>query len=389
MTTKKSIRREIPEGLRSAFNELEKMNKYSSILSDNALSVVTDWIDTGCMALNAIASGSLYKGVPKGRITGLVGPSGSGKTLILNKIIAQEQKKDADVWGVVWDTENAYDPGMVRNVGGNPDQIHVNPVHTVEDCRNQIVAFLKTVIADKSLHGKVIIGIDSLGNLASAKEIKDAEKGKDAVDMGMRAKAIKSLMRVIPYMCAEANVTLIFTNHIYDEPANMFPSLIKCQGGGKSTVYLPSLLIQLAVTQEKVNDDRKKEKDKFIPIANRIKGVNLRALSVKNRHAPPFLETNMYLNFKSGLYEYSGLIEMAEEYDVIKKTGNTYFAKDGTKIGMKSTFKHDKTIWDTHILPGLDEALQGDLVFSSEADRLKIEIDDMESEMEAITVEDD
>jgi RecA/RadA recombinase len=361
----------LPAGLNDAFKALNKMNEDSCILTDNALSVVKGYIDTGSMALNAIVSGSIYKGIPKGRITGLVGPTGSGKTLILNKIIANEQKKDPDVWGVIWDTESAYEPEMVRSVGGDPDRIRMNPVATVEECRNQITAFLDKVIADESLHGKIIIGIDSLGNLASAKEIADAEKGKDAVDMGMRAKAIKSMMRVLTYKCAKADATLIFTNHIYDDPACMFPSLVKNQAGGKGPLYMASLLLQFAVTQEKIETD---EKEDYIPMANRVKGVNLRALTVKNRFVPPFLETSMYLNFKTGLYKYSGLLEMAEEYGIVSKEGHTYhLTKGGDKIGSRKAFKDDETIWAS-ILPELDQALTAHLTFSSEIEELEEEV---------------
>lgn len=365
---------DLPPGLHNAFKALDKMNEDSAILSENALSVVSEYIDTGSLALNAIISGSLNKGVPKGRITGLVGPTGSGKTLILNKVIANAQRVDPEVWGVVWDTENAYDPQMAINVGANPNKIKVNPVGTVEDCRNQIVAFLDKIIEDPSLNGKVVIGIDSLGNLASAKEIADAEKGKDAVDMGMRAKALKSMMRVLTYKCAKANATLIFTNHIYDDPGARYPSLIKSQAGGKGPLYLASLLVQLSVTQEKMEAD---DTESFIPMANRVKGVNLRALTIKNRFIPPFLETIIYLNFKTGLYKYSGLLEMAEAYGIVRREGNTYINNIGEKLGFRKAFKDNNEIWETHIIPGLDEALQKDLVFSTETERLTEEVEEL------------
>ena len=369
-----SNKTEVPSGLKAAFKALENMNSDSALLSESSLSVVSEYIDTGSMALNAIVSGSLHKGIPKGRITGLVGPTGSGKTLILNKIIANAQKADPDVWGVVWDTENAYDPQMAINVGANPNKIRVNPVGTVEECRNQIVTFIDKIIAEPSLHGKIIIGIDSLGNLASAKEMADAEKGKDAVDMGMRAKALKSMMRVLTHKCAKANITLIFTNHIYDDPGSMYPSLIKSQAGGKGPLYLASLLIQLAVTQEKMEAD---DKEEFIPMANRVKGINMRALTVKNRFVPPFLETTLYLNFKTGLYKYSGLLEMAEAYGVVTKEGNTYLS-NGEKLGFKKAFRDNKDLWETHIIPPLDAALQKHLVFSTDIERLEAEIKELD-----------
>ena len=66
-------------------------------------------------------------------------------------------------------------------------------------------------------------------------------------------------MRVLTMKCAFTNTTLIFTNHIYDDPACMFPSLIKNQAGGKGPMYLASTLVQLAVTQEKLEKEAEKK----------------------------------------------------------------------------------------------------------------------------------
>ena len=65
------------------FDKLEKLNPEAKFLSESALSTVNSWIDTGCMVLNSIISGSLYGGVPVGRITGFAGPSAAGKTYII------------------------------------------------------------------------------------------------------------------------------------------------------------------------------------------------------------------------------------------------------------------------------------------------------------------
>jgi len=354
--------KEIPKSLAEAFSALEKMNEYSAPLAENALSIVNDYINTGSYALNAIVSGSIYKGLPKGRIIGLVGPSGCGKTLIINQVIANAQKADPNMWAVVWDSENAFDAQMARNIGVNVNKVRHNPVETVEECRNQIVSFLEKIEKDKSLHGKIIIVIDSLGNLASTKEIEDAQKGKTATDMGLRAKTIKSMMRSLTNKCAKTNTTLIFSNHVYDDPASLFPSLVKNQSGGKGPLYLASLLIQLASKQEKKdgNDDT----ESMIPIANRVKGITMRALTVKNRFVPPFLETELYLNFKNGLYKYAGLLDMATAYNVITQNGPTYSLADGTKLGYLKNWKDDTTIWEKKILPALNAIIEKEFTFS-------------------------
>ena len=43
-----------------AFAKLQKLNKNATTLEENTLSNVTEWIDTGCLVLNSILSGSLY-----------------------------------------------------------------------------------------------------------------------------------------------------------------------------------------------------------------------------------------------------------------------------------------------------------------------------------------
>lgn len=345
------------------FKTVEKLNEDAATLSDSSLSVVTEWIDTGCMALNAICSGSFYKGIPKGRIIGFSGPSQSGKTFIINKIIGNFQKESPEHWGVIWDTEAACDPNAARNVGADPDRIKVFPVDTVESCRNQITKFLDAVIAKGEVaYGKYIIAIDSLGNLASQKEIDDAAKDKVAVDMGMRAKAMKSMLRTITYKAAKAGVTVLFSNHTYDDPSAMFPSLIKSQAGGKGPIYMASLLVQLAISQEKAADND----DETIAVSKKYNGVKLRALTTKNRFIPAMLETELSLNFKTGLNKYSGILEMAKQFKIVETSGSTYNWADGTKIGQYGRWKKDPEIWK-QIINKLEPVLQAELRYNNDS----------------------
>ena len=59
--------------IKDAFKVIDKLNTNATFLDGNSLSTVTEWIDTGFHALNAIVSGSLYGGVPMGRLTALIG----------------------------------------------------------------------------------------------------------------------------------------------------------------------------------------------------------------------------------------------------------------------------------------------------------------------------
>ena len=336
-----------------AFESLDKLNPEASFLTDASLSNVEDYYDTGCMALNAIVSGSLFGGVPKGRITGFSGPSMTGKTYIINKILGHAQKKG--LMPVIFDTEVAVDEGSARGVGLDPDTTKYVPVNTVGECRNQMFSFLDGV-EKNNLHGKFIISIDSLGNLAADKEVTDAEKGKAAMDMGMRAKSLKSMMRLLTYKAAKTGTTILFSNHTYDDPAALFPTLVKQQSGGKGPVYLASVLVQLASKNEK--QDSANVDDEILPTAKNFSGATLRALTVKNRFVPPFLECEMYLNFKTGLDKYSGLKELAIGLEVIEQNGSTYALADGTKLGYYKSWRKDHNLWNTTIIPALEDALK-------------------------------
>lgn len=356
------ITEEQPANIGDAFKILDDLNPEAAFLSENSLSNVKEWIDTGSLALNAIISGSLYGGVPMGRLTGFIGPESCGKTLMANKIMANAQKKGMHV--AYFDTEGALDEDTATRLGCDSSKIKHVPTELTEQCRNQIVKFLDTVI-EKKLQGKVLIVIDSLGNLITTQEKRKIEEGSDTPDMGNRAKALKAMMRAVTHSAAKANCPVIFTNHIYDDPSQLHPSAIKKQAGGSGPLYMASVIIQMAKKTEKAGDNKNKDaNDTVTPLSKDINGLTLRAFTTKNRFVPPFLETEMYLNFRTGLNKYSGLLEMAEGYNIIEKSGHRYVF-NGENLGFYKEWKDDETIWNK-ILPVLEEKLKSELAFKNE-----------------------
>lgn len=361
--TKKEEAAEKKKILKDVFAELDSINTDGAILSESALSVVDYWIDTGSYALNAICSGSMFKGIQGGRICGIIGPSGAGKTLISLKILGNFQKQDPDRWGIVFDSEIAVDEQTATSLGANPKQIKHYPVNTVKECRNQILKALDGIIAN-NLQGKFMIIVDSLGNLAGDKEVKDAEDGKFASDMGTRAKDIKSLLRVLTYRAAKAKTTIIFTNHIYSDPMAMFESLVKTQSGGEGPIYMASLLIQLGFKRQKNEKDFAEEEVLNIGEKN-YGGILMHALTAKNRFIPGLLSTDLYLNFRTGLSKYTGLWDIATSLGVI--TGQKSYECNGQKIGFRKDIEKDPEIWDKIILPVLEKEINEKFSFSNES----------------------
>jgi hypothetical protein len=173
--------------------------------------------------------------------------------------------------------------------------------------------------------------------------------------MGLRAKSLKSMLRILTYKAAKAGVTVLCSNHTYADPASMYPSLVKNQSGGSGPLYMSSVIVQLARRNEKQDD--KNEEDKMLPEAKQYSGVTLRAMTTKNRFLPPFLEVPIYLNYRTGLDKYSGLLEMAVNHGIIIQNGPTYTKADGTKLGYAKSFKNDISFWEEYVIPNLQEKL--------------------------------
>jgi len=140
----------------------------------------------------------------------------------------------------------------------------------------------------------------------------------------------------------------------------MFPSLIKNQAGGKGPIYLASVLVQLATRNEKVSEN---PDESSIAIANNVSGITMSAMTVKNRIVPPFLKTELYLNFKTGLDINTGLFDIALALGVIQQVGKTYQV-NGESVGYRKNIEKDSAFWDK-ISPLLEQKLQEELRYGS------------------------
>lgn len=329
---------------------VQGLTPFASYLSDSALSEVSEWISTGNYALNAICSGSIYNGIAGGRITTLVGPSGSAKTYFICKVMANAQAMGYTP--IYLDSENALDRNYALRVGCIPDDIIYIPTFTVEACKENSIKIMKKVI-DSKTDKKFILFLDSLGNLQTEKLEKDTLAGKNAADMGLRAKMIGGMMSLWTQYAATSRMPIVFTNHIYEDPNLMYQTITKNQGGGKKVIYDPSLTLQLSSTQERAKKD---SSDTGGALSNVVLGSNIRALSVKNRFAKEYLVANVYLSQQSGMSPYSGLLELAVSTGIIQSTSPTY-AMGEKKLGYAKNFQDDPEFWDP-LLPELDIAIR-------------------------------
>ena len=176
-------------------------------------------------------------------------------------------------------------------------------------------------------------------------------------------------MQTCTNLGAVTQTTILCTNHVYDNPAALFPSIEKNMPGGKSCVYLPSVTVQLA--RKPMKADGGKTMDGETAVAQKsYAGIIIRALTRKNRFIKQYLEGEMYLSFASGLDRYYGLIDLAVGLGAVIQTGATYqLPPDDSgnikKLGYYKSWRKDVDLWENTILPVVEARMKGEWSYSN------------------------
>ena len=342
-----------------AWGVLDEGNDSASMLSD-ALSNIDTFDDTGCCMLNALLSGRIVGGgFPEGRMTVLAAPSSVGKSYIGLQAAALAQKKGKRI--LIFDSENAIDREFATNLGLDVTKVKYFPVKSIEQCKNSMYAFLNFV-DQQGMKGQFFILVDSLGGMMSEMDFKRLEDESSSADMGTLAKSMKQFIKMMTNMSARTKTTIVCTNHIFDNPGQMFPSLEKNMSGGKSVKYFSSTVLQLSAVQVKEGDADRKTGDEAAIGSKGMTGIAIRGLSIKNRVVKPYMEGSMYISWQKGLRKYYGLLELAQQFDLIyNKAGKLYIraTQDGAEdkyIGTKQEIQTSKKFWDEYI-PKLQEKI--------------------------------
>ena len=215
-------------------------------------------------------------------------------------------------------------------------------------------AFLDFV--DKQgMKGQFFILVDSLGGMMSEMDFKRLEDESTSADMGTLAKSMKGFIKMMTIMSARTKTTIVCTNHIFDNPGQMFPSIEKNMSGGKSVKYFSSTVLQLSAVQVKEDDKDRKTGDEAAIGSKGMTGIAIRGLSIKNRVVKPYMEGGMYISWQKGLRKYYGLLDLAQEFDLIyNKAGKLYVraeneGEDDRYIGTKVEIQTSKKFWDEFI----------------------------------------
>jgi RecA/RadA recombinase len=285
--------------------------KNAMILSESEFFNEKEFVTTNLPILNIAFSGDIDGGLVSG-LTIMAGLSKSFKSLLSLYCMKAYLDKYPNAIALLYDSEFGITPEYLTTYGVDTSRVIHIPIEHVEQLKFDIVKRLEQI--DKG--DKVFIMIDSLGALASKKEALDAMEEKSVADMS-RAKAIRSLLRIITPHLTIKNIPCVVINHVYSE-ISLFPKTIV--GGGSAVTYSSNQILIITKSQEK---------DKDGDLAGFKFTINIdKSRFVKEKSKLPFS-----VNFDKGINYYSSMLELALESGDIVKPNNGWYQLIDTETG--------------------------------------------------------
>ena len=276
--------------------------KGSTILAKSSFFNDKDPIRTELPIVNIAFCGSLDGGLLPG-LTVLAGASKSFKTLLGLYCMKAYLNKYKDSVAILYDSEYGVTPDYLESFDIDINRVIHVPIEDVEQLKFDATKRLNEI--DKG--DKVFIMIDSIGNLASRKEVEDAENEKSVADMS-RAKQLKSLFRIITPKLTGKDIPLVAINHTYKE-IGMFPKDVV--SGGTGIMYSANQVFIITKAQEKDGTD----------LAGWKFTINIeKSRYVKEKSKLPFT-----VRYDSGIQKWSSLFELALESGHLTKANQGWY----------------------------------------------------------------
>ena len=311
----------------SIMDKLKKNSKIkdTAVLSKSKFFNDQDMIATDVPMMNVALSGSADGGLAPG-LTVLAGPSKHFKTSFALIMAAAYLKKYDDAVILFYDSEFGSPQSYFKQFEINTDRVLHTPIANVEQLKFDLVGQLENL--DRG--DKVVVVIDSIGNLASKKEMEDAINEKSVADMS-RAKALKGLFRMLtPYLNMK-DIPLIAVNHTYKE-IGLFPKDVV--SGGTGIYYSADNIWIIGRRQDKSGGE--------------IKGYHFVINIEKSRYVKEKSKIPISVSWEGGVQKYSGLLDVAMVGGYCTKPSPGWYAKVdketgevGDKVREKETLKEE------------------------------------------------
>ena len=306
-------------------NLLNKLQKNSTIKDTEVLSKskffnAKDLIQTQVPMINVALSGRLDGGLAPG-LTVFAGPSKHFKTAFALMLAKSYMEKYEDAVVLFYDSEFGSPQSYFDSFGIDTSRVLHTPITDIEQLKHDSMQQLNNI--ERGDH--VIVIVDSVGNLASKKEVDDALEGKSVADM-TRAKQLKSLFRMVTPHLNIKDIPMIVVNHTYKE-VGLFPKDVV--SGGTGIYYSADNIFIIGRQQEKEGQE--------------LVGYNFIINVEKSRYVREKSRIPVEVSFEGGISKWSGLLEVAQEGGFVVKPSNGWYSHKGEekKYRLKDTYSKD------------------------------------------------
>ncbi|HPN38283.1 MAG TPA: recombinase RecA [Melioribacteraceae bacterium] len=260
-------------------------------LGDGVINKV-EAISTGSISLDyALGIG----GVPRGRIVEIYGPESSGKTTVCLHVIAEAQKLGGICAFI--DAEHALDVSYAKKLGVDTQNLLISQ----PDYGEQALEIVDTLIRSNAID---VIIVDSVAALVPRSEI-EGEMGDP--QMAMQARLMSQALRKITGAISRSKTCVIFTNQLRSKIGVMFGNPETTTGGNALKFYAS---VRMDIRRISAIKD-----------GQNITGNRTKVKVVKSKVAPPFKEVEFDILYNEGISKAGDLIDMAVEFELIKKSG--------------------------------------------------------------------
>ena len=284
--------------------------KHTDVLSESKFFNEKDFTPTDVPMINVALSGSVDGGLSSGMIV-LAGPSKHFKTSFALLMASAYLKKHKDAVMLFYDSEFGSPQAYFKQFDIDTARVLHTPIVNVEELKFDLIGQLDNL--DRK--DNVIVVIDSIGNLASKKEMEDTMNEKSVADMS-RAKALKGLFRMTTPYLAMKNIPLLAVNHTYME-IGLFPKAIV--GGGTGIYYSADNIWIIGRRQNKTGTE--------------VTGYDFVVNIEKSRYVKEKSKIPVTVSWEGGVEKYSGLLEVALAAGYVGKPSNGWYCRVDRETG--------------------------------------------------------
>lgn len=284
--------------------------KDTAILTESKFFTTKDLIQTSVPALNVALSGRLDGGLTPG-LTVFAGPSKHFKTAFSLLLAKSYLEKYDDAVVLFYDSEFGTPQAYFDTFNIDTSRVVHTPITDIEQLKHDVMSQMNGI--ERGDH--VIVVIDSVGNLASKKEVEDALDGKSVADM-TRAKQMKSLFRMVTPHLTIKDIPMVVVNHTY-QTMEMFSKAVV--SGGTGIYYSADNIYIIGRQQEKTGQD--------------LTGYNFIINVEKSRFVREKSKIPVEVSFEGGISKWSGLLDMAMESGHVIKPSNGWYQRVDMSTG--------------------------------------------------------